>query len=82
MNTDRRLFADDRRPRTDVFFMPHIQVTLLKGRTTEQKRKLAKRLTDAMVEEAGATRDGVTVVLVEVEKEDFARGGTLIVDRK
>jgi 4-oxalocrotonate tautomerase len=62
--------------------MPHIQVTMLKGRSTEQKRKLAKRLTDAMVEEAGAVRDGVTVVMVEVEKEDFARGGTLIADRK
>ena len=62
--------------------MPHIQVTLLKGRTTDQKRKLVKRLTDAMVEEAGATRDAVTVALVEVEKEDFARGGTLIADRK
>jgi 4-oxalocrotonate tautomerase len=62
--------------------MPHVQVTMLKGRSTEQKRKLAKRLTDAMVEEAGATRDAVTVVIVEVEKEDFARGGTLIADRK
>ncbi|HXZ27671.1 MAG TPA: 2-hydroxymuconate tautomerase [Terriglobales bacterium] len=62
--------------------MPHIQVTLLKGRTSEQKRKLVKRLTDAMVEEAGASRDAVTVALVEVEKEDFARGGTLIADRK
>jgi len=62
--------------------MPHIQVTMLKGRTTEQKRKLAKRLTDAMVEEAGAARDAVTVAIVEVEKEDFARGGTLIADRK
>ncbi len=62
--------------------MPHIQVTMLKGRSTEQKRKLAKRLTDAMVEEAGATRDAVTVAIVEVEKEDFARGGTLIADRK
>ena len=62
--------------------MPHIQVTMLRGRSTEQKRKLAKRLTDAMVEEAGAVRDGVTVVIVEVEKEDFARGGTLIADRK
>ena len=62
--------------------MPHIQVTMLKGRTTEQKRKLVKRLTDAMVEEASANRDGVTVALVEVEKEDFARGGTLIADRK
>lgn len=62
--------------------MPHVQVTMLRGRTTEQKRKLVARMTDAMVEEAGATRDAVTVVLVEVEKEDFARGGTLIADRK
>ncbi|HUK86699.1 MAG TPA: 2-hydroxymuconate tautomerase [Terriglobales bacterium] len=62
--------------------MPHIQVTMLRGRTTEQKRKLVQRLTEAMVEEAGAARDAVTVALVEVEKEDFARGGTLIVDRK
>ncbi len=62
--------------------MPHIQVTMLQGRSTEQKRKLAKRLTDAMVEEAGATRDAVTVAIVEVEKEVFARGGTLIADRK
>ena len=62
--------------------MPHVQVTMLRGRTTEQKRKLVARMTDAMVEEAGATRDAVTVVLVEVGKEDFARGGTLIADRK
>jgi 4-oxalocrotonate tautomerase family enzyme len=32
--------------------MPLIQVTMLKGRTIEQKRKLAARITDAMVEDA------------------------------
>jgi phenylpyruvate tautomerase PptA (4-oxalocrotonate tautomerase family) len=34
--------------------MPHIQVTLVKGRTTEQNRRLAKRLTDVLSEEAQA----------------------------
>ena len=34
--------------------MPLVQVTMLQGRTTDQKRKLAQRITDAMVEEAGA----------------------------
>ncbi len=53
--------------------MPHIQVTLLKGRSTEQKRKLAKRLTDAMVEEAGATRDAVTVALAGASQEPKAK---------
>ena len=31
--------------------MPLVQITLLKGRTTEQKRKIAERITDVMVEE-------------------------------
>ncbi len=62
--------------------MPHVQVTLLQGRSTDQKRKLVTRITDALVEECNASRDAITVAIVEVPKEDFARGGTLIVDRK
>jgi 4-oxalocrotonate tautomerase len=62
--------------------MPHVQVTLLEGRSREQKRKLVSRVTDALVEECGAVRDTVIVVIVEVTKEDYARGGTLIADRK
>ena len=34
--------------------MPVIQVTMLQGRSADQKRKIAARITDAMVEEAGA----------------------------
>jgi 4-oxalocrotonate tautomerase len=61
--------------------MPVIQVTLLKGRTIEQKRKLAQRLTDAIVEEAGAKRESVTVTFIEVSREDYAGGGALMVDK-
>jgi 4-oxalocrotonate tautomerase len=61
--------------------MPVIQITLLKGRTVEQKRKVASRLTDVLVEEAGAKREAVTVTFVEVTKEDYASGGVLLVDR-
>ena len=62
--------------------MPHVQITMLEGRTLEQKRKLAQRVTDALVEECGAPRDGTTLSIVEVPKEDFARGGVLIADKK
>ena len=31
--------------------MPHIQITLLKGRTIEQKRRAVKRITEVMQEE-------------------------------
>ncbi len=34
--------------------MPHVQVTLLEGRTPEQKRKVAEGITRILVEEAGA----------------------------
>lgn len=62
--------------------MPVIQVTMLKGRTVEQKRKLAERFTQAMVEEANATKEAVTITFVEVSREDYASGGVLMVDRK
>lgn len=61
--------------------MPVIQVSLLKGRTIEQKRKLAARLTDAIVEEAGAKREAVTVTFIEVSREDYASGGVLMSDK-
>ncbi|HEX6466778.1 MAG TPA: 2-hydroxymuconate tautomerase [Terriglobales bacterium] len=61
--------------------MPLIQVTLLKGRSVEQKRKLAARMTEAMVEEAGAKREAITVTFVEVSREDYASGGILLADK-
>jgi 4-oxalocrotonate tautomerase len=61
--------------------MPVIQVTLLKGRTIDQKRELAERLTNAIVEEAGAKRESVTVTFVEVTREDYASGGVLMADK-
>ena len=62
--------------------MPLVQVTLLKGRTTEQKRKIAARITDVMEEEAKTPRDGVVVIFVDVERDSYARGGVLMLDRK
>jgi len=61
--------------------MPLVQITMLNGRTTEQKRKLAQRITDVMVEEAGARRDAVIVAFHEVSKESYASGGVLMSDR-
>ena len=62
--------------------MPHIEVTLVKGRTTEQKRKAAERITQIIVEDIGARREDTTVAFIEVEKDSFAHGGTLVIDRK
>jgi len=55
---------------------------MLSGRTADQKRKLAERLTDVMVEEAGARREAVIVTFHEVSEESYASGGVLIADKK
>jgi 4-oxalocrotonate tautomerase len=54
---------------------------MLTGRTAEQKRKIAKRITDTLVEEAGTRREGVVVVFHEVSKESYASGGELMIDK-
>jgi 4-oxalocrotonate tautomerase len=62
--------------------MPHIQITMLKGRTIEQKRKIVERVTDALAEEAKTPKEGVVVTIVEVEREDYGCGGVLMADKK
>jgi len=62
--------------------MPLIQITLLKGRTTEQKRRIAQRMTDVLVEEAKTAKEGIVVTFVDVEKDSYARGGELMLDKK
>ena len=61
--------------------MPMVQVTMLQGRTVEQKRKLAQRITDAMVEEIGARREAIVVAFNEVSRENYASGGVLMADK-
>ena len=61
--------------------MPLVQVTMLTGRTADQKRRLAQRITGAMVQEAAARREAVVVVFNEVSKESYASGGVLMADK-
>lgn len=62
--------------------MPHIQITLTKGRTTEQKRRLAQRLTDILAEEMRADPRNVSLSLLEVEPDSFFSTGELALDRR
>ena len=61
--------------------MPHVQITLLKGRTVEQKRRAVKRITEVMQEELNVKPEALSIVFVEVAREDYARNGVLIADR-
>jgi 4-oxalocrotonate tautomerase len=61
--------------------MPMVQITLLEGRTADQKRKIAQRITDVLVEEAGTRREAIAIAFLEVSKESYASGGELIIDK-
>jgi 4-oxalocrotonate tautomerase len=61
--------------------MPMVQITMLEGRTPEQKRKLARRITDALVEEAAARREAIVIAFHDVSKESYASGGVLMADK-
>jgi 4-oxalocrotonate tautomerase len=61
--------------------MPTIRVELFAGRTVEQKRALAKALTDATVATLGGRAEAVDVIFVDVERHDWASGGELWSDR-
>ncbi len=61
--------------------MPLIQVQMFAGRTPEQKRNLVRALTDAFVQTVGSTPDAVDVILTDIEKSDWARGGELFSDK-
>ena len=62
--------------------MPCIQITLLQGRSPEQKRKVAERVTQVVAEELGTKKEGVVITFLEVSQADYASGGVLVLDKK
>lgn len=62
--------------------MPFITVKMLKGRTADQKRELVKTITDAMATICNAKPEGTMVVIEEVARDHWARGGVLISERE
>ena len=61
--------------------MPVIRIEMMEGRTVEQKRALAKELTDAFVRTCDGKADSVYVVIDDVKKENWAVAGKLVLDR-
>jgi len=55
--------------------MPFVQVTMMQGRSTEQKHALMKQLTDAVVESLGSDPARVRVAIYEVTEDEWAVGG-------
>ncbi len=61
--------------------MPIIRVEMFEGRTADQKRALARELTDAFVRATGGKPESVQIILTDVAKEDWAAAGVLWSDK-
>jgi 4-oxalocrotonate tautomerase len=61
--------------------MPEVTINLVEGRTVEQKRELARRMTDLMVEVLKVDPSAIIIVFNENRREDKAKGGVLFLDR-
>lgn len=62
--------------------MPVVQVNIKEGRTLDQKRRVVARITDVLVEECGAARERIHIIINEVEEDNWGRGGQLLSDIK
>ena len=60
--------------------MPIVKVEMWAGRSHEQKQKLAKAITEAIVDIGGAPAEGTFVIFEDVPKENWAQGGVLASD--
>ncbi|HEV8383473.1 MAG TPA: 4-oxalocrotonate tautomerase family protein [Candidatus Acidoferrales bacterium] len=62
--------------------MPSVQITWVAGRSAEQKRKIAERVTQALVEEGKAKIENVHVTFHDLPATDYAEGGVMVADQK
>lgn len=56
-------------------FMPYVTVKMLEGRTEEQKKALAEKVTAAVSETTGAPAEKIVVFIEEMSKNHYAVGG-------
>jgi len=51
--------------------MPHVIVKLYPGRTEEQKKKLAEKITQAVIEAVNVPDDSISIGIEEIPKEQW-----------
>ena len=55
--------------------MPICEITMIEGRSREQKRALMREVTDAIVRSVGAPAASVRIILREIPADHFAVAG-------
>ena len=62
--------------------MPLIQVTLVEGRTPEQKQDFVRQVTAAAVAALGSAPESVRIVLQEVDPDNWVVAGETMAQRR
>jgi len=62
--------------------MPIVRVEMYEGRSMDQKRELARDLTEVVARVTGNSADAVHVIIEEIRRENWAIGGLLQPDRQ
>jgi 4-oxalocrotonate tautomerase len=57
--------------------MPFITIHMFEGRSGEQKKQLAKEITEVMVRVGKTKPEAVDIVFIDVKKSDWAHSGEL-----
>jgi len=60
--------------------MPVVTIELIEGRTVDQKREMAKRITDVIKEVAKVKEDAVEIIFHDMKKENYSKAGKLALD--
>ncbi len=58
--------------------MPIVQIDMIKGRTVEQKKEMVKRVTEAISETVNCPKDAVSIIIRDMEYENYGSGGELV----
>lgn len=61
--------------------MPIVTVKMIEGRSDDQKKALVEKVTDAVCETTGASKDAVSIIIEEMSKNHYAVGGTRYSDK-
>ena len=61
--------------------MPVVTVDWYSGFGLDERRALTRAITDSVVAVTGCRPDAVTVIIRDVERDHWARGGILTTDR-
>jgi 4-oxalocrotonate tautomerase len=60
--------------------VPIIHIHLIEGRSIDQKRALAQKVTEAVCETVSVTPDHVKIIMHDMERHDYATAGILKLD--